>query len=174
MTDRKTHGYARSRLVPDLPATRPKVCGKCDLWFAAAARQRVCDGCTPAYRRTLRAIGDQPKRITKTRVYPSTTHPAITMQTGRSPGQPETGRAFTYADLCRMWANRARKLAQWMERTGRPAREYPDYERLTGREVSVAIGWLPRPQSWPGKAASSPRSKASACLSVDQRKLLYS
>jgi hypothetical protein len=120
-------GHRRKADVPLTPGTSARVCGKCDLWFPAASRQRVCDACIPAYRRTLRAIGDQGKCITKNRVYLNTTHPEMVMQTASSEGSPEPGGAFSYADLCRLWARRTGKLMRWMEATGRPLREYPDY-----------------------------------------------
>jgi hypothetical protein len=60
----KTHGYARQRAVPALPATSPKVCSKCDNWFAARPREAICDGCVRPKERTLRALKDPPKPIT--------------------------------------------------------------------------------------------------------------
>jgi hypothetical protein len=67
----------------------------------------------------------------------------------RSGPAANPGGAFSYEDLCRMWSRRAGKLAAWLENTGRPLREYPDFGALTAREVSVAIGWVPWPGSWP-------------------------
>ena len=147
--DQKTDGYARKAGVPRLEGTTPKVCGKCGQWFAAVPRQRLCDGCSPAWRRTLRAIGDQPERLVNERVYPSKTHPPITRQTPRSDPAGKPGGAFSYADLCRLWARRTARLVEWRERMGRPVREYPGIRDLTAREVSVAIGWVPWPGSWP-------------------------
>src|SRR5579872_240088 len=60
MTVKKTYGYARSRLVPDLPATAPKVCRSCSYWFPARPRESVCDGCVPPSVRTERALKDAP------------------------------------------------------------------------------------------------------------------
>lgn len=60
MTVKKTCGYARSRLVPALPASTPKVCAKCDLWFPARPRESVCDGCVPGKVRTVRALKTAP------------------------------------------------------------------------------------------------------------------
>jgi hypothetical protein len=36
---------------------------------------------------------------------------------------------------------------------GKPARALLHYEEMSGREVSVAIGWIPWPVSWPQAAA---------------------
>ena len=55
---------------------------------------------------------------------------------------------FTFADLCRMWAKRTAKAMDWTAKTGRPVREYGGYRKMTAREVSVAIGWIPWPESW--------------------------
>ena len=54
-----THGIARRSRVPNLPGTKPKLCPKCDAWFAAAPRARVCDGCRPFYRRSVNAAKAQ-------------------------------------------------------------------------------------------------------------------
>lgn len=56
---------------------------------------------------------------------------------------------FTFADLCRMWARRTAKAMAWAQKTGRPVHEYGGYRKMTAREVSVAIGWIPWPESWP-------------------------
>jgi hypothetical protein len=56
MREVKTFGFNRQKVVPLLEAASPRVCSKCDLWFAARKRQRVCDGCSPPSRRTLRAL----------------------------------------------------------------------------------------------------------------------
>jgi hypothetical protein len=56
----KTHGYARRRAVPHLPATTPRVCPKCDSFFAARPRESVCDGCVPPKARTERALKTPP------------------------------------------------------------------------------------------------------------------
>lgn len=53
----RTYGHARKGTVPNPEGTEPRVCGKCDKWFAARARERVCDGCVPASVRTKRACG---------------------------------------------------------------------------------------------------------------------
>ena len=55
---KQSHGHARSRQVPALDGTEPKVCGKCSLWFAARPRERVCDGCVPAKVRNKRFAAD--------------------------------------------------------------------------------------------------------------------
>lgn len=70
----KTYGYARRAGVPDVTGTHPKFCPKCNLWFAAGKRHRVCDKCT----RTKRVdTVNSPNRTTgRKRV--------ITAQTGRS------------------------------------------------------------------------------------------
>ncbi len=61
MREVRTFGFNRQKLVPLLDATSPRVCGRCDQWFAARKRERVCDGCSPASRRTLRALtGNHP------------------------------------------------------------------------------------------------------------------
>lgn len=51
---RKAHGFERRRDVPADGGT-VKVCPRCDQWFSARPRERVCFGCTPAFRRTLKA-----------------------------------------------------------------------------------------------------------------------
>jgi hypothetical protein len=48
-----------------------------------------------------------------------------------------------------MQARRTGKAMDWLDSTGRPVRQYPGYQELTGREISVAIGWVPWPASWP-------------------------
>lgn len=147
----KIHGYARKVAVPDIPGTAAKVCGKCDLWFAAASRQRVCTGCIPSHKRTLRALSELGKCNFEKEGVPQY-HPAF--NEGVNPqvtDAPEAPRAFTYEDLCQLWARRTAKLMKWLENTGRPLREYRDYGKLTAREVSVAIGWVPWPASWPGR-----------------------
>jgi hypothetical protein len=145
----KTHGYGRKSGVPALEGTRPKVCARCDSWFAAASRQRLCGGCIPRRRRTERAIGDLGKCAIKNPVYPRKTRISLMTQTPTSLDGSRTGRAFTYEDLCRMQARRTGKAMDWLDSTGRPVRQYPGYQELTGREISVAIGWVPWPASWP-------------------------
>lgn len=56
MREVKTFGFNRQKLVPLLDSTAPRVCGRCDQWFAARKRERVCDGCSPAKTRTQRAL----------------------------------------------------------------------------------------------------------------------
>src|ERR1700755_2836945 len=46
---KKNHSHSRKSQVPILPGTNAKACTKCNLWFAALPRQRVCDGCQPAW-----------------------------------------------------------------------------------------------------------------------------
>jgi hypothetical protein len=53
-TAKKTYGFARKALVPDGTGT-PKVCSRCDKWFAAIPRQRTCDGCLSPGKKTLKA-----------------------------------------------------------------------------------------------------------------------
>jgi len=53
--DRKRHGYARQRELPDIPGSSPRVCKHCDKWFAARPRETVCDGCVPNATRAKRA-----------------------------------------------------------------------------------------------------------------------
>ena len=146
----KTYGHARKRGVPDLPGTAPRVCGKCDSWFAAASQQRLCGGCIPARRRTERYLR---KCVIKTTVHPSTTVPELMTHRPTSPGPNLDDRA-RYGMLCGIWARHTRELMDWLERTRRPVREYPDYPKLTAREIQVAIGWVPWPASWPEKAAA--------------------
>lgn len=47
-TKRATYGLDRKAQVPALDDTHAKLCPKCDHWFAAEKRARVCDGCRPA------------------------------------------------------------------------------------------------------------------------------
>jgi hypothetical protein len=51
----KTHGHARKSGVPAIGGTSPKVCRKCDSWFAARTREQVCLGCLPPWMRAKRA-----------------------------------------------------------------------------------------------------------------------
>lgn len=55
---KRTHGYDRKSLVPVLPGTNVKACSKCDKWFAAGSRQRVCDGCLPRSALSRRHTGN--------------------------------------------------------------------------------------------------------------------
>jgi hypothetical protein len=146
----RTHGYARKADVPLAAGTRAKVCGKCDAWFAAASRQRLCQGCVRPDQRVIRHLRKLP--IENTGVAVQDPSP-ISGSSPSSQGAGKAPEAFGYEDLCRMWARRTARLTDWLERTGRPVREYPDVERLTAREISVAIGWVPWPESWPGQPA---------------------
>jgi hypothetical protein len=47
--------YDRRYKVPAINGTAPKVCGKCNDWFAALPRERVCYGCSPARERVKRS-----------------------------------------------------------------------------------------------------------------------
>ncbi len=47
--------YDRRYKVPTIDGTAPKVCGKCNEWFAALPRERVCYGCSPARERIKRS-----------------------------------------------------------------------------------------------------------------------
>src|SRR5437762_1618822 len=40
--------------VPVLTGTSIRPCKRCNLWFAAGKRMRVCDGCQPKYKLALR------------------------------------------------------------------------------------------------------------------------
>ena len=51
---RKSSGHKRKRDVPVVAGTTIKPCKKCDLWFAAGKRVRVCDGCQRPARLVLR------------------------------------------------------------------------------------------------------------------------
>jgi len=48
-------GFDRKSDVPQIMNAKPRLCPKCDKWFAAGKRQRICDHCSPAYVRTRRA-----------------------------------------------------------------------------------------------------------------------
>jgi hypothetical protein len=64
MREAKTFGFNRQKLVPLLDATSPRVCSRCDLWFAARRFERTCDGCVPSETRTKRALkGSHPRRV---------------------------------------------------------------------------------------------------------------
>lgn len=54
MTDQITYGFARKRDVP-VRGGRPKVCPKCEHWFSAQPRFRVCPGCRRNDKLTLTA-----------------------------------------------------------------------------------------------------------------------
>lgn len=45
----KTYGYDRKTKVPANDNTKPKLCPKCEAWFSALPRARVCDGCQPRW-----------------------------------------------------------------------------------------------------------------------------
>jgi hypothetical protein len=69
-----------------LAARNARVCCRCDRWFAARSRERVCDGCSPAKTRTLRALKG------------NDTGPALWMR--KTPGQKGVEAAFVgvYSD----------------------------------------------------------------------------
>jgi hypothetical protein len=118
-------------------STRPVRCEKCGTKYTRThGRQRFCTSCIPNWRRTRGAVR-QANRLDS----------AVAVQAEPKPAQEP----FTYEDLCRVWAKRTGKQMAWLERTGNPVREYPDFRELTAREVSVAIGWVPWPASWPGR-----------------------
>lgn len=48
-----TYGYDRRSKVPAIAGTKPKLCPKCNRWFAAGKRHRVCDVCTRSNRADL-------------------------------------------------------------------------------------------------------------------------
>ena len=48
--------YDRKYKVPAINGTVAKVCGRCDEWFAAAPRERICFGCSPAPERVKRSL----------------------------------------------------------------------------------------------------------------------
>jgi DNA-binding transcriptional MocR family regulator len=54
---------------------------------------------------------------------------------------------WSQADFNRLWASRTRKLMEWLK-AGKPARAFRLHEQMTGREISVAIGWVPWPEDW--------------------------
>lgn len=49
-------GFMLAREVPSLSGTNAKVCKRCDFWFAARKREKVCTSCLPAKMRTERAL----------------------------------------------------------------------------------------------------------------------
>lgn len=54
-----SYGHKLGRSVPACEGTHPKVCGQCQLWFAARPRERTCDGCVPKAVRTKRFAQDR-------------------------------------------------------------------------------------------------------------------
>src|SRR5690349_16310716 len=96
-------GHRRKADVPLTAGTSPKVCGKCDKWFAAASRQRVCNACVPPHKRTLRVLADQRKCNLSEEGVSQEDPVLMRVQTPSSPGVPEAPEAFSYEDLCRMW-----------------------------------------------------------------------
>jgi len=64
MKEMKSYGHSRKTRVPPIAGTTVKVCGKCNLWFAARPRFRVCDGCQRhailAVRRSPALIDSEP------------------------------------------------------------------------------------------------------------------
>jgi len=53
--DVRTHSYATKRGLPAREGN-PKVCNRCELWFLAGPRQRVCEACHTNQERTLHAL----------------------------------------------------------------------------------------------------------------------
>lgn len=49
----RTHSFTRKRDVL-ADGGKPKVCPKCELWFSQQPRERICAGCRPRSRQTLR------------------------------------------------------------------------------------------------------------------------
>jgi hypothetical protein len=52
------------------------------------------------------------------------------------------------AEIAAMAARTERAIA-WKATSGKSLGFYPGYGQMTGREVSVAIGWIPWPSAWP-------------------------
>lgn len=48
----RNYGQHRKRELP-ADGGKAKVCPRCDLWFSAKPRERICAGCRPVWRRTL-------------------------------------------------------------------------------------------------------------------------
>jgi hypothetical protein len=72
----QTHGHRRMGSVPSVPRTKPKVCSRCELWFAAGPHERVCADClrpserakrAALYRGTKPAISRQTPQVRATR-----------------------------------------------------------------------------------------------------------
>ena len=53
--DSARRAYDRRYKVPAIAGTKAKLCGRCNEWFAAAPRERVCFGCSPARERVRRS-----------------------------------------------------------------------------------------------------------------------
>lgn len=198
--DRRTHGYPRLRDVPSLEGTSPKVCKKCDNWFAALPRRTVCDGCTLPFLRSKRAsLGNHTgegssvgihagqrgvksgflgvlfrPRVSEWRILTLEAAAWIdTMPEIRSYRPPWDGGKTLYRDKpiprvtpapgqaqegptepVELYAKRASALRDFIS-AGNKARDFAYYPEMTAREVSVAIGWIPWPKSWPQPASTA-------------------
>lgn len=62
----KRYGYDRRSKVPSLGGATPRVCRRCDLWFASHPREAICDGCVRPSERARRANGRVASAYTKT------------------------------------------------------------------------------------------------------------
>jgi hypothetical protein len=64
-----TYGYARRSSVPSFDGTHSKLCPKCNKWFAAPKRARVCDGCQPNWKLAKRPDHTLPRKTKITRSF---------------------------------------------------------------------------------------------------------
>lgn len=70
MTASKTYGFARKAELPKAEGNA-KVCNRCDLWFLAAPRERVCTACLRPSERAARAVAAAAKQpLPEHREYP--------------------------------------------------------------------------------------------------------
>lgn len=156
--NKKTYGFKRKALVPDLDGTHAKECPKCHTWYAAPLRSRICDGCQPAWKLAKRS--DQPERHL-TENTPTAARVTQVNEVSVQVTEPENdlSDAEKFRRLCIWWAGRASVLKAWLEATGLPVRDYPRFGDLTSREVAVGIGWVPWPVSWPARSATKRQLK---------------
>jgi hypothetical protein len=54
--DKARRTYYRRYKVPAIKGTTAKACARCNEWFAASPRERICFGCSPARERVKRSL----------------------------------------------------------------------------------------------------------------------
>jgi hypothetical protein len=109
---------------------RPVHCARCKADFTRAhARQKFCISCRPAWQ-NARAAARAARKAQKPELVPVT--------------PLERDWIAEFNQTC---AKRTRKLMEWLK-AGNRARDFLGYGEMTGREVSVAIGWVPWPGDW--------------------------
>jgi len=117
-------------------------------------RQKLCTSCRPAWqnaRAEARAARKETRQRQQTRVALADAVPQLA-----AGDAAERDYAAEFGKLC---ATRTAALMAWAA-TGAPFRSFPRWREMTGREISVAIGWLPWPSTWPAPPAELLREAA--------------